>query len=344
MTHNIEMVKKYIYYRKGNTDLSFYPDRLYLELTNNCNFQCIMCPNGRGLMKREKGFMDHQLAKRIIDEMGPHIDTIVLHIWGESLLHPRIFDIIEYCQKYKLKTELSTNASLLTEHNTSKIIDSGLSVIYLCMDGASKKTYEYVRKNGNYENTIKNISDFLKVKKDKKGDIFVNLQIIVMTETKDEIETFKNRWSLEEVNRINIKPLDTWGGQIAEINKLKINDDIKKTNQMEINRRKINHEKINYGKTNYGKTNRYHCPNLWYHCHIYFDGSMVCCDRDYDAKYSLGNVKEGVMNIWNGPKMQELRKKHIAQELDNVPSCNNCNEWCWWKPTLFSSWGNIPKE
>ncbi len=318
-------IKKYFYYNfTDKTELPFYPDRLYLELTNKCNFQCIMCPNGKGLMTREKGFMDYELVKKIIDEMGPHIKTVVLHIWGESLLHPRIFDIIKYCQKYNVKTELSTNTSLLNEDISREIIISGLSKIYLCVDGATKETYEHVRKMGNYEKAVINVEDFLRIKKElncgkDNKDPFVNLQIIVMKETKDEIDTFKKKWSVEGVNKINVKPLDTWGGQIDEISNL----DVKERNK---------------------PSKRFHCPNLWYHAHIYWKGQLVCCDRDFDAKYSLGNVKDGVMNVWNGDKMKELRRKHLDIDLNDVTSCGNCNEWCWWKPRLFSSWGNIPRE
>jgi radical SAM protein with 4Fe4S-binding SPASM domain len=320
MKHKTEMVGKYLYYKMRKTYLPFYPDRLYLELTNNCNFQCIMCPNGKGLMKRNKGFMDFELSKRIIDEMAPHVQTIVLHIWGESLLHPRIFDIIKYCKKNKVKTELSTNTSLLNEEISNGILDSGLDVIYLCMDGIKKETYEKVRKKGDFEKAIKNIEDFLSIKKEKgTSKPQVNLQIIVMKETMDEIEAFKKRWSVESVDKINIKPLDTWGGQISDISSLEI-------------------EKINI------PTRRFHCPNLWYHAHIYWDGTLVCCDRDFDAKNPLGNVKNGVMNEWNGPKMQELRRNHINQNLADAKSCSNCSEWCWWKPKLFSSWGNIPRD
>jgi len=46
IVRKIGHIKKYIYYNQNRTELSFYPDRLYLELTNHCNFQCIMCPNG----------------------------------------------------------------------------------------------------------------------------------------------------------------------------------------------------------------------------------------------------------------------------------------------------------
>ena len=320
ITKKIGMIKKYLYYNMKETNLPFYPDRIYIELTNNCNFQCIMCPNGKGLMKRERGFMDYELAKKIIDEMAPHADTFVLHIWGESLLHPRIFDIIKYCQKYNVRTELSTNTSLLNEKVSKDIVNSGLSMIYLCIDGATKETYEHVRKMGDYEKTVKNVENFLRIKDEEcSHQPFVNLQIIVMSETSNEIETFKNRWLIKGVDKINIKPLDTWGGQIPEINSLKKGYNNK-------------------------PTKRFHCPNLFYHAHIYYDGTLVCCDRDFDARYPLGNVKEGVMKVWNGYRMQELRKKHIVHDLEDVPSCGNCNEWYWWKPSLFSSWGNIPKD
>lgn len=314
------MLRKYFHYRMSRIDLPFYPDRLYLELTNNCNFQCIMCPNGRGLMKRNRGFMDYGLFRNIIDEMAPHVQTVVLHIWGESLLHPRIFDIIKYCRQYNVRTELSTNTSLLSEDVAGDIIGSGLDALYLCIDGATRETYEKVRKRGDYERAVRNVEDFLMVKREKKSTMpFVNLQIIVMKETEDEIEAFRKQWCVEGVDRINIKPLDTWGGQVAEINNLGAGG-------------------------NYKPAKRFHCPNLWYHAHIYWDGTLVCCDRDFDAKYPLGNVEDGVMNVWRGSKMSELRKKHISQKLEDVPSCCNCSEWGWWRPNLFSSWGNIPKD
>lgn len=315
-------IKKYVCYNQNKTDLPFYPDRMYLELTNHCNFECIMCPNGRGLMQRKKGFIDYDLCISIIDEMASNVDTIVLHSWGESLLHPRIFDIIKYCESHGVKTEFSTNTSLLNKDVDRKIIESGLTAIYLCIDGVTKETYEHVRKNGDYDTSVKNVEDFIEIKnaaKSKKP--FVNLQTIIMKETQNDIEAFKKKWSVKGVNHINLKPLDTWGGQISEINNLCVD------------RRAEN----NGGK-------KPHCPNLWYHAYIYWDGTLVCCDRDFDAKYPLDNVKDGVMNAWNGPKMQELRRKHIASDLDNVPSCKSCNECCWWKPAMLSSWGNIPQD
>ncbi|MFH1722493.1 MAG: SPASM domain-containing protein [Candidatus Altiarchaeota archaeon] len=314
------MVRKYLYYKLKRTKLPYYPDRLYIEATNICNLKCPMCPTGRGDMKRPEGFMDFNFFKKIIDEMSPHIKTVVLHIWGESLMDKRIFDKISYAKGYDVKTELSTNVTLLDAKITRNIFDSGLDVIYLCLDGVTKETYEGLRKGANFELVTSNISYLLTEKKERNlTRPYVNLQIVDMKATHGEIEKFRKRWSIQGVENINVKSFDTWGGQIDAITELK-------------------------EKAEDVAEKRFHCPNLWYHAHIYWDGTLVACDRDFNAAYPLGNVKDGVMKVWNGAKMRKLREKHLKDDLEDVPSCSKCVEWSWWKPTAFSSWGNIPKK
>lgn len=313
------MVRKYLYYKSKRTRLPYYPDRLYIESTNLCNLNCLMCPTGRGEMTREKGYMDFELFKSIIDEMAPHVKAVVLHIWGESLLDERIFEKIRYAKTKGVKTELSTNITLLDKKCSGEILDSGLDVLYLCMDGITKETYESVRRGAKYETIIANIEGFLKAKNDRGLDKpYTHMQIVDMKATHEEIEEFRRRWSVKGVDNINVKALDTWGGQIQEIKEL--------------------------GDSAPQSRARYHCPNLWYHTHIYWDGTLVCCDRDYNAANPLGNVRDGVMKAWNGEKMSRLREKHVEGDLDDVPSCSKCTEWSWWEPTLFTSWGNIPKK
>ena len=317
----VENLSKWVAYRTGMTRLHTYPDRMYLESTNICNLQCVMCPNGLGQLERQKGFMDWDLFTRIIDEMAPHVQTTTLHIWGEPLLHPRIFDMIAYCRDHGLHSEISTNATLLTEEASRKILDAGLGAIYLCLDGATRETYEQVRRRGDFEQVRANILRFVELKNQSAGGPRVSLQIINIRPTASEVEQFKTVWTIPGVDRVNIKAFDSWGGQLQEISALRSADD-----QVQLPR------------------SRYHCPNLWYHVHIYWDGSLVCCDRDFNALNPLGNVKDGVMKAWNGPLMVELRRKHLLGRLEDVPSCSKCVEWSWWKPTPFSSHGNSPQH
>ncbi len=312
---------KWLAYDTGQTRLVPPPDRLYIESTNICNLSCIMCPTGRGEQVRTKGFMDFDLFKSIVDEMAPWVQATTLHIWGEPLLHPRLFDMIAYCHRKGLRSEISTNASLLNEERARAILDAGLGAIYLCLDGMRPETYEQIRVNADYERTNGNIRRFIELKQaGGYRDPFVNLQIIEMEKTVGEIDEFIKEWRLPGVDRINVKPFDSWGGQIEDINKLEAGADAL-------------------------PVKRFACPNLWYHTHIYWDGSIAKCDRDFNLTHDLGNVRNAdgsvhVLENWNGPKMQQLRRQHVQNDLKNVSPCSTCTEWSWWKPTLFRSWGN----
>ncbi len=307
---------KWLAYETGQTRLVPWPDRMYIESTNLCNLGCIMCPTGRKEITRPKGFMDFDLFRRIVDEMAPHVQATTLHIWGEPLMHPRIFDMIAYCRAHGLRSEISTNSTLLDERKAKKILEAGLDAIYLCLDGMRPETYESIRLNADYERTNRNIRRFIEMKMvTGSRRPYVNLQIIQMQKTAPEIEEFVQRWSIPGVDNINVKPFDSWADQDQSISQLRADQPVM-------------------------PARRYPCPNLWYHVHIYWNGDLAMCDRDFNSLFPLGNVKDGVMKAWNGPQMQELRRLHVANRLDHVSPCNTCTEWAWWKPTPFQSHGN----
>jgi MoaA/NifB/PqqE/SkfB family radical SAM enzyme len=311
---------KWLAYSTGQTKLVPPPDRLYIESTNICNLSCIMCPTGRKEQVRKKGYIDFELFKSIVDEMAPWVQATTLHIWGEPLMHPKMFEMIDYCRKKGLRSEISTNATLLNEERGKRILDAGLGAIYLCLDGMRPETYEQIRVNADYEKTNGNIRGFIKLKQDGGyTQPYVNLQIIEMEKTVGEVNEFVEMWKVPGVDRIHVKPFDSWGGQIEEINAL--STESKPTQE------------------------RFACPNLWYHTHVYWDGRIAMCDRDFNLAYDLGNVRsaDGVVRVlenWNGPKMQELRRLHTEGKTDSISPCNTCSEWAWWKPTPFQSHGN----
>jgi hypothetical protein len=189
------------------------------------------------------------------------------------------------------------------------------------LDGATRETYEQVRCSADYEQTRENILRFVEMKAKCGVGPRVSLQIIDIKPTSSEVERFKQTWSLPGVDRVHVKAFDSWAGQVDQINELRTDQESLRAPEVQ----------------------RYHCPNLWYHVHIYWDGTLVCCDRDFNALYPLGSVHNGVMQAWNGPRMIELRQKHLLGHLEDVPSCSQCTEWSWWRPTPFSSHGNAPQ-
>lgn len=71
------------------------------------------------------------------------------------------------------------------------------------------------------------------------------------------------------------------------------------------------------------KGNRVPCWVLFNQMFILWDGSVVPCCMDYNAKQILGDVKvENLNDIWERAKW--MRDKH--KKLDfNIPVCKNCN-------------------
>ena len=100
-----------------------------LELTNHCNLSCGICWSQNPVLypPREKGYMDPDLFKKIIDEIvSDHENDSDRKTWlslsygGESLMHPDFDELLEYAAKTRFfDLQLITNGILLPEHLTA---------------------------------------------------------------------------------------------------------------------------------------------------------------------------------------------------------------------------------
>jgi len=112
------------FYYTGNKMVHFYrngirstrvawPSTLMLEVTNRCNLKCITCPREYDLGKAmDKGEMDLDMLKRIIDEVSPYIDSIGLTGLGEPFLYKNLVEAVHYIRNKNrgVIITVSTNA------------------------------------------------------------------------------------------------------------------------------------------------------------------------------------------------------------------------------------------
>ncbi|KPA18988.1 radical SAM protein [Candidatus Magnetomorum sp. HK-1] len=112
---------------KNREDQFYLPSYVNIELTNHCNMKCIICPHGHNLIKN-KGYMDFEVYKKIIDELWEcsdfKPDRINLVGVGESLLHPQFIDMANYLKKTNYIRDLVTNAYFLTPDKSDEIIEN----------------------------------------------------------------------------------------------------------------------------------------------------------------------------------------------------------------------------
>ncbi len=101
--------------------------------------------------------MDMKIYKKIIDEISGHTELAVLHNGGEPLMNNNIVEMVEYAKSGGMNTMFSTNATLLTSETAIGLIKAGLSIMIIAIDGATKKTYEDIRRGANFEKTLEGI-------------------------------------------------------------------------------------------------------------------------------------------------------------------------------------------
>jgi MoaA/NifB/PqqE/SkfB family radical SAM enzyme len=110
-----------------------------IELTNHCNLNCPLCATGRGTNAEKKGFMDLSFYRDFIDQCGGQIDYICFLGNGEPALHPRLLTFIRYASQKKIRTVCGTNGTIPLD--SRKVIRSGLSEIYIGIDGATQAVH-----------------------------------------------------------------------------------------------------------------------------------------------------------------------------------------------------------
>ncbi|MCF6237888.1 MAG: SPASM domain-containing protein [Candidatus Marinimicrobia bacterium] len=257
-----------------------------------------MCPHD--LMTREKGFMDVELFKTAINQVSVYSDSIRLHNMGESLLHPHFDDLIRYTRNLGIRTILSTNATALTESVSERVLKSQLDSLLISFDGASKETYEQLRDGAKFDKVIKKIEGFLSLRKRmgvKRPKVTMSLINMPMTES--EVDAFRHRWE-GKVDLIRIKPPRNWDGSSVRINEIMNLTDTRSPGNP--------------------------CYWLWSSMVILWDGRVVPCCMDYDAKHVLGNIKEkSLEQIFNDEPMQALRQLHVEGRVSESALCRGCS-------------------
>lgn len=315
--HKIEYEKNKPNNRKKRLQDSLptpYPFAIAVELSNDCNSNCFMCP--RKDLTRAVGGMSFSLFKKIIDELHENkvlLRKMFLYWMGEPLLNVNFDKMINYTREKNVAEMIvmATNAIALDEEKAKKLIDSQLDELYISLDAAWPKTYAYIRGNAATLPLVeKNILGLVEMKKKMGISLpYIRLKILRTGFNEDEIDDFKKKWE-NIVDEVYVEEdLNTWNGLSDTVNK-----NIEEDSQ--------------YKKNLKGLSQRWPCDRLWYLMAISQDGLITPCTVDWNGLGFIGDVnKNTIFDIWNSESLVEMRRKHLDGEWDNLPMCKNCQRW-----------------
>lgn len=288
-----------------------YPRQFWIEITNECNLRCIMCPVSIGL-SRKKGMMALEAFSKIIDQISLVKPRILLHVAGEPLLNRDLFKMIEYAKNRGCWVGIHTNATLLTEEFSSRILGLSLDYISFSFDGLTPEVYEKVRVGAKFEEAKSQIETFLELRYEIKArSPFTKIEIIIMDETREQISDFIEYWQSKRVDRVGVKEAGSWLGL------------------------------VNFrGSGYYGTFGHRPCRDIFHKCAILVDGTVVPCCCDIGGRLPLGNIlKQPFNEIWNGNAYNRLRRQHLNNVIPENSICHECRfRWSQSRSEQITQW------
>lgn len=285
-----------------NTPLS-----MQIELASACNFKCKFCMHGNDeLIKEGKykiGIMPMDVFKKVVDDLKKFpqkLKFITLQSRGESLLNPNISEMVRLIKEAEVaeKIALYTNGSLLTHKLGEELVEAGLDVLHISIEGINSQQYKEVAGvNLDFEDLVEKTAYFYQIKK----ETYLYVKTIDVGMKEEEKELFLKTFG-DICDSIFIEqPVDAWKGAGLD-NKI-----------FKENRYKADVKKVEV------------CPRLFFAFVVHFDGTVVSCDMDWMENDIIGNVmKQSLTDLWNGDNMNKLRTKHIEGKADKIERCDKC--------------------
>ena len=292
------------------------PMTLSIEPTTACNLRCPECPSGLRSFTRPTGNLKTDFFKSTLDQIADKLIYLIFYFQGEPYINPDFLKMVSYANKKNLYTITSTNGHFLSRKNCEETIKSGLDRIIISMDGTTQETYESYRKGGSLDKVLAGIRELVQAKKDLKSHTpHILLQFLVVRPNEHQIpELYKIAKDLgvEEVRLKTAQVYDYENGNPLIPLDEQYSRYFKKSDGTYV----VKNSLLN------------HCWKLWHACVITWDGLVVPCCFDKDARHKMGDLKSlSFKKIWKGDIYNGFRAK-LLEGRNQIDICTNCTEGC----------------
>ena len=283
------------------------PLHLDIEATNLCNLKCVMCPRTRlvslGNQKwspRGLGAMDMDLYRSLIDRAAAAgVYSIKLNQLGEPLLHPGIREMVAYAHERGLYVMINTNATLLTEDMSARLLEAGLDDMFFSIDSADPADLARIRPGVELGQLIKNIKEFLRLR-DEMALRHVRARASMCTglsgkDTHEEVTSYYRLMHELGIDEVGYGPADD---HLAD-----------------------------YSRDNLSLAKGFVCEQIFQRMFVTWDGVLVPCCGHWEREYIIGSAgcSTDLQRIWREPVYQRLRQAHLQGVFHRIPICRRCS-------------------
>jgi hypothetical protein len=109
---------------------------------------------------------------KLLDEIGDYLLLIEVFNWGEAMLHPQLPEIIAAASARGISTRVNTHFSVpFTSDRAERLVKSGLTDLFVSVDGATQEVYERYRVGGSLAKVISNCRAMTEAKERLKSPL-----------------------------------------------------------------------------------------------------------------------------------------------------------------------------
>ena len=279
-----------------------------VDLWNECNENCVFCrdangniydlnPNSKNIIPKIKLDLIHY--KNVVDAFHKDAMMIVPYVNGEPLMYKGIYQAIEYTTNKKVLSLIASNGILLNERNSTKLVEAGLDFLKVHISGFTNPVHQIQHRKGDVELILKNLENFVKIKKSYNSNIIVMLDYILYEHNKHEMDKAINFASKNKI-LFNLRPGNPKGMEETESKQRDVIFNKKKACDWPWKALTLNN-------------NRDMCP---------------CCEFSIwstPSPYGKINENSNLQNIWFGKDVESFRAEHIKNGRTNIDICRNCD-------------------
>ena len=309
--------------------LNYLPVKLDIENVSRCNFHCTMCQvsDWPGLKRAE----DMSLAdfKKLIDSQYGVVE-IKLQGMGEPLLgRDDFFEMIHYARSRHIWVRTTTNASILHyKDNYRRLVDSGVNEIQVSIDGASKGTFEKIRRGSKFELVVENstlLNDYCR----KKGTMLTKMWVVLQQDNIHEFLDFVPLSHKMGFKRLTFAlNLTDWGQDRWNSinNAVTVEDSVSPEDAERAIKmgRELGLEVGFWNVTSKYQTDRPEHLCAWPFERAYVSSDMrivPCCKIGNPEVSDLGDARQ-FTTIWQSAEYEEFRRAHIEGRIPKI--CQDC--------------------
>lgn len=314
------------------------PEHVVLDITNACDNTCVGCWTKSPLLKDKRPDASWHKQQLKFDSLKKLIDDLALlgtkrirfTGGGEPLLHPNIFELIEYVKSKNIICALTTNAFSLNETKVQRLVDAGLDDLAVSLWAGSADTYVAGHPGktcDDFDRIVKNLEFLRDINQNKKVNVTL-CNVISVVNYLDIVSMFDLAQKVK-ASGIYFTLVDVIGGateslllnEVQRNELLKQLDIIKSKNDLlpveqrifldnfeGFSERLKDKEGVSSGEYDKSTIDDIPCYIGWLFARITADGQVSPCCRGVDKP--MGNIEEKTfLEIWKSDKYSEFRSK-----------------------------------